>query len=153
MRAGHIVRVCPSLYNCLKCRQQHHTSMCEKKENPSNQNEKKIPPVNEDSNDHQASEQTTSMFANSHTAVLLQTAQAYVCRPDDETKARSVRVIFDSCSQRSYVSKRLAKQLCLPVIGHDNLLIKTFGEESSRLRSCELVQVAVKSVDGTSLYM
>ena len=30
---------------------------------------------------------------------------------------------------------------------------KTFGEESSRLRSCKLVQVAVKSVDGTSLYV
>ena len=40
-----------------------------------------------------------------------------------------------------------------PVIDHDNLLIKTFGEESSRLPSCELVQVAVKSVDGTSLYV
>ena len=60
-----------------------------------------IPPVNEDSNNDQASEQTTSMFVNSHTALLLQTAQAYVCRPDDETKARSVRVIFYSCSQRS----------------------------------------------------
>ena len=32
-------------------------------------------------------------------------------------------------------------------------MIKTFGVESSRLRSCELVQVAVKSVDGTSLYV
>ena len=62
-------------------------------------------------------------------------------------------MIFYSCCQRSYVSQRLAKQLCLPVIGHDNLLIKTFGEESSRLRSCELVQVAVKSIDGTSLYV
>jgi hypothetical protein len=76
------------------------------------------------------------MFVNSHTAVLLQTAKAYVCRPDNETKASNVRVIFDSCSQRSYVSQRLAKRLCLPVIGQDNLLIKTFGEETSRLRSC-----------------
>ena len=101
LRAGHIVRVWPSLHNYLKCQQRHHTSLCEKKENPSNQNEKKIPPVNEDSNNDQASERTTSMFVNSHTALLLQTAQAYVCRPDDKTKARSVRVTFDSCSQRS----------------------------------------------------
>ena len=77
----------------------------------------------------------------------------YVCRPDNETRASKVRVIFDSCSQRSYVSQRLAKQLCLLIIGHDPLSIKTFGEESSRLRSCELVQVAVKGIVGMSLYV
>lgn len=154
LRTGHIVRVCPSQHNCLKCRQRHHTFLCERRKNPTNHNERKTPPANGEPNNEQVSGQnTTSMFVNSHTAVLLQTAKAYVCRPDNETKASNVRVIFDSCSQRSYVSQRLAKRLCLPVIGQDNLLIKTFGEETSRLRSCELVQIAVKGVDGMSLYV
>lgn len=43
------------------------------------------------------------------------------------------------------------KQTCLPVIGHNDMLIKAFVEESSHLRSCEHVQVAVKALDGIDL--
>ncbi|CAB4012720.1 Hypothetical predicted protein, partial [Paramuricea clavata] len=68
--------------------QQHHTSLCERRENPTNQNERKTPPANGEPNNEQVSGQnTTSMFVNSHTAVLLQAAKANVCRPDNETTA------------------------------------------------------------------
>ena len=111
LRAGHVVRVCASQHNnCLKCRQRHHTSLCQNKENPLTQNEKKIPrrAENKEPNNDHASEQTTctSMFVNSHIAVLLQTAQTYICRPDDETETRNVRVFSYFCKQRGFMTGR-----------------------------------------------
>ena len=140
LRSAHIARDCPSKNNCYKCKRRHHTSLCDA-------NEQTKDPVTK----YDAS--TSTMFVNSNTAVLLQTAKANVYRPDRDNTISNVRVIFDSCSQRSYVTQCLAEQLNLPVIGQDNLLIKTFGEESARLRSCELVQIAVQTIDEMTVYV
>ena len=51
------------------------------------------------------------------------------------------------------MSQKLCAALNLQRIGSDNLLIKTFGEESARLRSCDVVQLAVTSQDGMELYI
>lgn len=88
-----------------------------------------------------------------NTSVLLQTTQGLARRPNNPDGKVKVRVIFDSCSQRSYVSQRLHGTLQLPVIGSHNLLIKAFGDESPRLRSCELVQLSITSIDGMELYV
>ena len=48
----------------------------------------------------------------------------------------NVRLVFDSCSQRSCVTQAVKEKLQLPVVGRDSLLIKTFGESDARLRTC-----------------
>ena len=93
------------------------------------------------------------MYVNLNITVLLQTAKASVYRPDNDHTISNVRVIFDSCSQRSNVTQHLASELNLLVIGHDNLLIKTFGKETGRLRSSKLVQTAVYTIDGMTVYV
>ena len=81
-------------------------------------------------------------------SVLLQTATAEVLRPDNDSCSRSIRLLFDSCSQRSYITENLKVELGLPVIGRDSLLIKTFEQSDARLRSCEIVQVGMKTTYG-----
>ena len=64
-----------------------------------------------------------------------------------------LRLVFDSCSQRSYITEKLKTELGLPVIGRDLLLIKTFGQSDARLRSCEIVQVGIKTACEATVYI
>ena len=86
-------------------------------------------------------------------SVLLQTATAEVVRPDKDSNPLNVRLVFDSCSQRSYVTQAVKKKFQLPVVGRDSLLIKTFGESNATLRTCEIVQVGIKTLCDTTVYI
>ena len=83
----------------------------------------------------------------------MQTATAEVVRPDNDNHPLSVRLVFDSCSQRSYMTQNLKDKLRLPVIGRESLLIKTFGESDARLRTCEVVQVGIKTMCDAVVYI
>ena len=80
--------------------------------------------------------------------MLLQTAQAFVCRPENKEIGFKTHVIFDSCSQRSYITSKTREQLNLPTIGKETLLIKTFGNNSASVRKCEVVQLCVRTING-----
>ena len=41
----------------------------------------------------------------------------------------------------------------LPVVGRNSLLIKTFGESDARLRTCEIVQVGIKTLCDATVYI
>ena len=51
------------------------------------------------------------------------------------------------------ISERPKFELGLPVVGRDSLLIKTFGQSDARLRSCEMVQVGIKTAHGATVYV
>ena len=75
--------------------------------------------------------------SNNANCVLLQVAQAFVCRPDNQQLGWNAHVIFDSCcSQRSYITSNACEQLNLPTIGKETLLIKTFGDNSASVYIC-----------------
>ena len=67
---------------------------------------------------------TTSMFVNSKSSVLLQTARANVSKPGNGECFVNARMVFNSGSQRSYISENLRKTLNLPIAGQDTLLIR-----------------------------
>ena len=85
--------------------------------------------------------------------MLLQTVRARVGSPNNVTSANGVRILFDSCSQKSYISARLRNELQLPTIRTDRILVKTFGKEEGSLKSCDVVQVAVDCVDGMKVFV
>ena len=85
--------------------------------------------------------------------MLLQTLTAEVVRPENDSSPLNVRVVFDSCSQRSYVTQTVNKKLQLPVVVRNSLLIKTFGESDARLRTCEIVQVGIKTLCDATVYI
>ena len=65
----------------------------------------------------------------------------------------NVRLILDSCSQKSYVTRNLKERLKLPTISTDNILIKEFGNESGTLKQCESVQIAVEGADNLTVFI
>ena len=148
LRSNHLARECTSKA-CYRCGKQHHPSICTALENRQTPSQG----VSVNSGGENQRETTTSLLTNSKNGVLLQTARANVSRANDETRTRNTRIIFDSCSQKTYVSEKLQKSLNLPVVGSDTLLIKTFGETSAKLRKCDIVQFAVHSLDNMRIYV
>ena len=52
-----------------------------------------------------------------------------------------MKIIFDSGSQRSYITDDLRKRLKLPVIRKEKIVIKTFGNVDSKLYNADIVPV------------
>lgn len=143
---------------CNICGLRHHASICENRSRDS----QSIPhgrhsvtkegiALNQSVPPFQAP--TTSMFVNSKSRVLLQTARANVSKPANGECLVNARMVFDSGSQRSYISENLQKTLNLPIAGQDTILISTFGESNAKLRRCDIVQMAVKADDGMQVYV
>ena len=162
LRTGHLAANCMKpKKGCPRCNLNHHISICESKNN-SNQvevpdsskgNTKDSSKSTSDPPASSGNNQTTSMLINSKNSILLQTARAKVNKPGSDQADANARIIFDSCSQRSYITENLQRALHLPVSGQYTLLIKTFGETSAKLQRCDIVQVAVKTLDGMEVYV
>ena len=85
---------------------------------------------------------STMHVGSNNNSVLLQTAQAFISRPDNQETGKYTQVIFDSCShQRSYITCKTREQLNLPTVGKETLLIKTFGNNSASAKECDIVQI------------
>ena len=143
LKQGHLARNCQAHMKCLKCQGAHHVAICGDSQST----------LGGQDQDNVASISTSMYVDQSRGSVLLQTATAEVVRPDNDSYSPSVRLVFDSCSQRSYVTKDLKDKLKLPVIGRESLLIKTFGESDARLRTCEIVQVGIKTMCDEIVYI
>ena len=148
LKKSHIARDCQSTTRCFKCQgQNHHASVCE--QDP-------IMPGNTGGDPKITSRgnENTVLFIDTKTSVLLQTAKIFVSRADDPNHRIQARLIFDTGSQRSYVSTRLRNALQLPTINQETLMIKTFGSETGQIQSSDLVQLCVQGMTSeTYLYV
>ncbi len=76
-------------------------------------------------------------------AVLLQTARACIFDPSDRRCFTEVRLLFDSGSQRSYITERASRQLALQSDGEQHLCIATFGSTQRGTQVCQIVSVGM----------
>ena len=76
--------------------------------------------------------------------VLLQTARA-VAFNDDTGRTINVRVLFDTGSQRSYVTDTLVSRLNLKPLKKEKLQLNTFGGPGFKGRNCDLVKVHLQA--------
>eukprot|EP00112_Aurelia_sp_Birch-Aquarium-sp1_P017158 Seg3959.1 transcript_id=Seg3959.1/GoldUCD/mRNA.D3Y31 product="ATP-dependent DNA helicase tlh1" protein_id=Seg3959.1/GoldUCD/D3Y31 len=155
LKGGHPARRCISQGNCYKCRGRHNTTICESYDRSTQQQSGgRESRADRASNNTSAETQTTTnMHISGRNSVLLQTARADVSAPGTGGKTENIRIIFDSGSQKTYINERIKKSLNLKVVGKDRLLIKTFGDETPCTKECEIVQIAVKSLDGMEIYV
>ena len=77
----------------------------------------------------------------------MQTAQSLVGKVGVGEKEK-VRVVFDSCSQRSYISNKVRNTLKLETIESENLLVKTFGDQNPKVIECDKVKFALTDTNG-----
>ena len=125
LKLGHFAKNCDR--KCKKCGNGHHQVICNKPE-----------------------EGTAETFDHLVTAtvkgkkeVLLQTARAYAFG-EDKTKKIAIDVLFDSGSQRSYVSEEIKKKLSLNVENVETININTFGSDKYNKKKCELVSINIE---------
>ena len=139
LQKGHSVGKCPSKYVCVKCKKGgHHISICLQNDESetmtafSSENRTQELPV---------------MSANDTSSVLMQTAKANILDVDSNNVCLS-RILFDTGSQRSYVSINVRNKLNLKTIRQEKLIIKTFGDDASnKVRTLDVVAIKVKHKD------
>ncbi len=160
LRRNHLSRNCRSRGRCVKCHGRHHTSICL----TSNSGTAPLPtgtPASSGCPPQSGSSQagtthipvTSSMFINSHTPILLQTAKATVCDATQmgATPTAEVRAILDTGSQRSYVTARIRELLGARTTHTETMIVKTFGVARGEKRSCDVVQLRISTNDGETL--
>lgn len=165
LRKNHMSRDCRSAVKCAKCNGRHHVSICSggqngmpetnpaPEKNASNPGQLTASSVQANQPNVHAPTSTTMYCVDAGTPVLLQTAQASVYKIDNPGKSRRVRIIFDSGSQRSYITDRVKNQLLLQPIRTETMLIKTFGAENQNNKACEVVELGVHLRNGRGLNM
>ena len=94
---------------------------------------------------------TLSMYVDSRTPVLLQTATTMVYSKSRPAVPMKARLILDSGSQKSYISADLRNELKLPSERSVTLSIKTFGSETERMQTCDAVELGLKTKLGLDL--
>ena len=158
LRSGHVSRDC-SEKGCYRCHGRHHTALCNGRvitesdssvavntkhqaQSPTQSGGKlqqqSVPQphaqrVNQAGNGVSGQPVSTHYFTidRRHGTVLLQTANAVVSNLTDIMNNKFTRLLFDNCSQKSYITEELRKELGLSVIRRE-----------SQLKTADVVQLA-----------
>ncbi|CAB4005252.1 E3 ubiquitin- ligase DZIP3 [Paramuricea clavata] len=130
LKRGHISSNCLNTSKCSACSKRHHSSICESHANGS---------ITADV------VHSTHSCVGSANRVALQTAQALVMGGKENVR---VRVMFDSGSQRSFVTGKVAQKAGVPVKRKEWVEIRTFGQEKVEGKLREVFELNVAPVQG-----
>lgn len=152
LRSGHRGNSCNK--NCRRCQGNHHQSICQQilssKESSSAPNENSL--VRDMQNATLTSQATenpqlpstaTTASSKAKGTVLLQTATA-IATNEDGSKSTKVKILFDSGSQKSYVTDSLKSRLGLKSTKTELLHLNTFGENNFRKQKCDVVTLKLE---------
>ena len=89
------------------------------------------------------------MWRGNDEAVLLQTANGYITDPN-EKKILSATILFDSCSQQTYVRENIIKRLNIEPIRRLNMKVKAFGSNDGKDMVLKEYQIVLKPNDRNS---
>ena len=148
LKRSHIAKDCDSKRGCLHCGQRHHPSVCMASRTPVSDNSvasETQPPT-------QGSERPSaaiSMYVDSKTSILLQTCIALASNPNPAHSQvkRQVRLILDSGSQKTYITRQLKDTLGLEPVTREKLCIKTFGSDYNNLKTVDVVNLCLQNVN------
>ena len=146
------IKECRNNRSCRKCSGRHHQLLCVP---PSQETNETIAPIvkNNTSNPEQPIEEkeqatpTSVVHSQTKQNVLLQMART-VAYGNDETKTVPVRVLFDNCSQRTFIKNELKNKLNLKPIRTETVCLNAFGSEKYVKQKCDVVKVRLKAKYG-----
>ena len=155
MRKGHVCRQCDTSIKCNFCKDKHHAALCLKKFKSvesgctSKGTTAFVIPkekVKEEVVEKKGSVGTVGVnnLINSGNLVFLQTAKV-MCDSPDNNISRSVRLIFDSASQYTFVAKEVVKTLKLKPARTEKLLLSTFGNEIEEIKTFNVFELSVRN--------
>ena len=87
-----------------------------------------------------------NLLCNAATSVLMLTARGKVCNTSDEGESAYIRIIFDNCSTKSYITDKVRHAVYLPSIGKKFLNVTRFmdGDNPGLIYEADMVQLQVK---------
>ena len=140
LRKGHQARSCTNLRKCRHCSGNHHQSICSRNKTPENSET-----ITTENDPPKETKTTTTAARLCKETVLLQTARAFA-----KNGARSipVRVLFDTGSQRSYITNSVQAKLKLEPIKKETLHLNTFGDNKFTRQSCEVYKLVIENKNG-----
>lgn len=86
---------------------------------------------------------TTTTSENTTQRVLLQTATA-IATNEEGIKSTTIRLLFYSGSQRSYITDSLRSRLQLKSLQTEKLNLNTFGESKFKKKKCDVVNLQLR---------
>ncbi|KAK6171842.1 hypothetical protein SNE40_018267 [Patella caerulea] len=90
---------------------------------------------------------TTTTARTKRGNVLLQTARAFVYNQVTNTD-KPVRLLFDSASQRTYITPTTTNNLSIQPIKSETLNLNTFGSETFDKKHCDLYNLQLRTLSG-----
>ena len=151
LRRGHRIRECRASVRCSHCNGRHHRSLCHRRNDTSSEGSSSIAPNNTVSNSDPHAPVflagTSVNLSNIDKPVLLQTALAKLFNPGDPQCHLVVRVLFDTGSQRSYITNRVKDELSLEEKAEQRLMLRTFGNSGGKEEHCSVVEVGIFTGD------
>lgn len=157
LRKGHLSRNCRTTHRCHECNGRHHTSICTPRQVPTVETSSETTPVvttntlNPSAPEYILSTTNTTLYLEANRTVLLQTAVAEVYNPIDQTQRRSIRIVMDSGSQRSYLMTKVKQDLRLESVSTQQLSIAAFGSRRAPAKSCDVVTLKIQTRFGPDL--
>ena len=139
-KGGHLSVNCSKFkdYKCKKCSAKHNISVCSRQAIPV------ATPVEELQN----ANTTLANFNDKN--ILLQTAYAKLSS-FNSNKKNDVRIIFDTGSQKTYVTNDVKKYLNLPALRTGRIFVNTFRNYDSKPRTVDIVPLKF-IVDGKTIF-
>ena len=78
--------------------------------------------------------------------VLLQTATGFITDVKEKQEVE-IRMVFDSCSQQTYITEEIAKKLNLTPVRTLKLNIKPFGKDNDKIVNANEYHVSIKPLE------
>ena len=137
---------CYSKGRCLKCKKKHHTSICEEKqENPTQSSSYQMkenrnsnssqPPTNTIAKNATHMGATHSYHPTNH--ILMQSAITKISGAGKQY--RQARILFDTGSQRTFITQDMKHKLELQTMGKELLDVTTFSSFQSTRKIYDIV--------------
>ncbi|XP_054265924.1 uncharacterized protein LOC128988558 [Macrosteles quadrilineatus] len=131
LQPGHRIKNCRAHLSCSNCKRKHYPIMCPSIHSKEVVNECVSKCVDEVSKEITVVEDTAlANKSSSRVKVFLQTVRARLRTPGSN-QFETVRILFDSGSQRSYILKDLAEKMNYESLGEETIIHSLFGNVKS----------------------
>ena len=139
-KGGHLSVNCSKFkdYKCKKCSAKHNISVCSSQAIPVATLVEELQNTNR-----------TANFNNKY--ILLETAYAKLSS-FNSNKTNDVRIIFDTGSQKTYVTNDVKKYLNLPALRTGRIFVNTFGNYDLKPRTVDILPLKF-IVDGKTIFI
>ena len=89
--------------------------------------------------------------SSSDKSTLLGSGCTRVSNVSNESLSTIARLLFDDCSQRTYMRQSLKEKLQLPIVRYEKTEVKSFGGRKEKFEQLEVVLLRVKLLNGKNL--